>query len=86
MLRARYDKFKVEKEQAEFHTKFKQEEDLKAEQQNKRAYLLNKSKEYRQQQAEILARIKYELFVFSPRIKILILYTKLIFNSLKIFK
>ena len=57
-LRARYDKFKVEKEQAEFDTKFKEEEILKEEQQNKRAYLLNKSKEYRQQQAEIFARIK----------------------------
>ena len=38
--------------------KFQEEENLKNELQDKRSYLLNKSKEYRQQQAELFARIK----------------------------
>ena len=58
MLRARYDKFKIEQEQLAFENKFKEEEELKNKQQSQRNYLLNKSKEYRQQQADLFARIK----------------------------
>ena len=39
-------------------TQFKEEEDLKMDQQNKRNYLMEKSKEYRLQQAEMFAKIK----------------------------
>jgi hypothetical protein len=60
MLRARYDKFKIEQDQIAFQEKFKQEEEKNNELQNKRAYLLNKSKEYKQHQAELFARIKFE--------------------------
>ena len=59
MLRARYDKFKIEKEQQAFEKQFKDEEDYKNEVQKKRIALMNKSKETRQQQAEIIAKIKY---------------------------
>lgn len=58
MLRARYDKFKIEQEKIAFEQKFQDEEKQRAEIQDKRSYLLNKSKEYKQQQAELLARIK----------------------------
>jgi hypothetical protein len=57
-LRARYDKFKIEQDQIAFEKKFKEETEQKNIQQNKRAYLLEKSKEYKQQQAELFARIK----------------------------
>jgi hypothetical protein len=57
-LRARYDKFKIEQEQIAFKTKFLEQENVKAEQQAKRAHLINKSKEYRQQQTELFERIK----------------------------
>ena len=57
-LRARYDKFKVEQEKIAMETQFKEEEDLKMDQQNKRNYLMEKSKEYRLQQAEMFAKIK----------------------------
>ena len=59
MLRARYDKFKIEKEQQAFEKQFKDEEDYKNEVQKKRIALMNKSKETRQQQAEIIAKIKF---------------------------
>jgi hypothetical protein len=58
MLRARYDKFKIEQDQIAFEKKFQEETEQKNAQQNKRAYLLEKSKEYKQQQAELFARIK----------------------------
>ncbi len=58
LLRARYDKFKIEQEQKAFEMKFKEEEELRSDQQNKRSYLLNKSKEFRQQQVELFARLK----------------------------
>ena len=58
MLRARYDKFKIEQEQLAFENKFKEEEKLRNKQKEQRDYLLDKSKEYRQQQAELFARIK----------------------------
>ena len=58
MLRARYDKFKIEQDQIAFEKKFQEETEQKNVQQNKRAYLLEKSKEYKQQQAELFARIK----------------------------
>jgi hypothetical protein len=58
LLRARYDKFKIEQDKIAFENKFKEEEDQKNDFQNKRAYLLNKSKEYKQHQAELFARIK----------------------------
>jgi hypothetical protein len=58
MLRARYDKFKIEQEKIAFEHQFKEEEKHQADIQDKRNYLLNKSKEYKQQQAELLARIK----------------------------
>lgn len=57
-LRARYDKFKIEQEKIAFEHRFQEEEKQKGEVQDKRAYLLNKSKEYKQQQAELLAKIK----------------------------
>ena len=60
-LRARYDKFKIEQDQIAFETKFREEAEIKNQQQNKRAYLINKSKEYRQTQAELFARIKFVL-------------------------
>ena len=62
LLRARYDKFKIEQEQIAFEQKFKEEEEQKNDQQNKRAYLLNKSKEYKQHQAELFAKIKFVIF------------------------
>jgi hypothetical protein len=61
-LRARYDKFKIEQDQIAFESKFREEAELKNQQQNKRAYLINKSKEYRLTQAELFAKIK---FVFN---------------------
>lgn len=57
-LRARYDKFKAEQEKIAFEHKFLEQENSKMEQQMKRIYLLNKSKEFKQQQAELFARIK----------------------------
>ena len=63
MLRARYDKFKIEQDQIAFETQFKEEEEQKSKQQNKRALLLEKSKEYKQQQAELFARIKFVFFL-----------------------
>ncbi len=61
-LRARYDKFKIEQEQLAFEKRFKEEEQQKNEIQNKRNYLLNKSKEYKQHQAELYARLKLVTF------------------------
>jgi hypothetical protein len=57
-LRARYDKFKIEQEQIQFEQKYRDEEKVKMNQQKQREYLLNKSKDFRQQQAELLAKIK----------------------------
>ncbi len=59
MLRARYDKFKIEKEQKAFEIKFKEQEEQKSEVQKKRVYLMNKAKETRQQQADLIAKIKF---------------------------
>jgi hypothetical protein len=62
MLRARYDKFKIEKEQRAFEEKFHEEESQKSEIQKKRIIMMNKSKETRQHQAELIAKIKYISF------------------------
>lgn len=64
MLRARYDKFKIEQEQLAFENKFKEEEKMRNKQKEQRDYLLDKSKEYRQQQAELFARIKWVIVHF----------------------
>ena len=58
MLRSKYDKFKVEQEQVAFHQQYLAEENQKAEFQEKRSYLLNKSKEFKQRQAELYSKIK----------------------------
>ena len=69
MLRARYDKFKIEQDQIAFEKKFKEETEQKNMQQNKRAHLLEKSKEYKQQQAELFARIKFVFFIYLDMLK-----------------
>ncbi len=58
MLRSKYDKFKIEQEQIAFQNQYQAEEELKNQYQEKRAYLLNKSKEFKQQQAELYSKIK----------------------------
>jgi hypothetical protein len=57
-LRARYEKFKIEQESIAFDQQFKDEERQREDLQNKRQYLLERSKKYRLQQAEIAAKIK----------------------------
>ena len=57
-LRARYEKVKIEQEAIAFDQKFKEEERQREELQNKRQYLLEKSKKYKLQQAELAAKIK----------------------------
>ena len=58
LLRAKYDKFKIEQDKIAFEMKYKDEEQQRSEFQNRRNYMLNKSKEYKQQQAELFARIQ----------------------------
>ena len=58
LLRSKYDKFKIEQEQIAFQNQYEAEENLKSQYQEKRTYLLNKSKEFKQQQAELYSKIK----------------------------
>ncbi len=58
ILRSKYDKFKIEQEQIAFQQRFQEEEKIKSQYQAKRNYLLNKSKEFKQQQAELYSKIK----------------------------
>jgi hypothetical protein len=58
MLRARYDKYKMEQEKIAFEHQFEEEENQRNQVQERRNYLKNKSKEYKQQQADLLAKIK----------------------------
>lgn len=57
-LHARYEKFKIEQEAIAFDQKFQDEERQRQDLQSKRQYLLEKSKKYRIQQAEMAAKIK----------------------------
>ena len=57
-LHARYEKFKIEQEAIAFDQKFEDEEKQRQDLQNKRQYLLDKSKKFRIQQAEMAAKIK----------------------------
>ena len=58
LLRSKYDKFQIEQEQIAFQQKYQEEENQKSNFQEKRSYLLNKSKEYKQRQAELYSKIK----------------------------
>lgn len=58
MLRQKYEKFKIEQAELAFDQKFEDEERQKQELQDKRQYLLDRSKKFRLQQAEIAARIQ----------------------------
>ena len=58
MLRAKYEKFKIEQAEQAFEQKFQDEERQRQELQDKRQYLLERSKKFKLQQAEIAARIK----------------------------
>lgn len=57
-LRARYDKFKVEQDQIAMQMKMMEQQRERDYQQQKRAYLLNRSKEYKQKQSELLEKIR----------------------------
>jgi hypothetical protein len=58
MLKSKYDKFQAEQEQEAFKKQFQEEENQRSDIQEKRSYLLNKSKEYKQRQAELYSKIK----------------------------
>lgn len=57
-MHQKYEKFKIEQAEMAFDQKFQDEERQKQELQNKRQYLLERSKKFRLQQAEIAARIQ----------------------------
>ena len=61
-LRQKYEKYKIEQEVIAFDQKFKEEERQRQELQNKRQYLLERSKKFKLQQAELAARIKWVIF------------------------
>lgn len=59
-LRARYEKFKLEQEKIALQMKIMEQQKEREDQQTKRAYLINRSKEFKQKQSEMLEKIRYD--------------------------
>lgn len=62
-MRARYEKFKTEQQEIALRMKMMEQKKEREDQQTKRAYLLNRSKEFKLKQSDILEKIRLILII-----------------------